>query len=249
MIPSGWSGGELQKLFPSGLTMANTKAGYPSKRLPLCLQGLQFSFLQERAAALLGIAVCVSRLPLFLTILFEDGSELQQTPWTLFPGEDKASFARIQPSCSGGDPARCLILMQSAQLHWLGASSPKTAHPGKPVRLRALQSHCEFGNRFRQQLRAKLSACDMCTTTGAAFQLIQTCTPKPACTGTPWAPEIANLQGDWVMRCPFICMAQSTASTSPSWLYLSLCRPALTTVKPKLLTKSNKNLQCDSSLW
>lgn len=57
-----------------------------------------------------------TRFLLVLIIPFNHGPELQQT---LFPVKLRETLPGFSPLCSGGDPARCLILTQSAQLHWL----------------------------------------------------------------------------------------------------------------------------------
>ena len=89
---------------------------------------------------------------------------------TLFPVKLRETLPGFSPLCSGGDPARCLILLQSAQLHWLMelACSKffRTSHSEKLVGFRASQNHCEFGNGFQQHLRVKLSAFDTPLTTG-----------------------------------------------------------------------------------
>lgn len=108
------------------------------------------------------------RFLLFLTILLNDGPELQQSHWAFnyLPSEAEWNLARISPFCSGGDPDRCLLLMQSAQLHWLTEQAPskfcRRIPTEKLVGFRASQNHCEFGNGFKQQLEVKLPAWDTC---------------------------------------------------------------------------------------
>lgn len=121
---------------------------------------------------------CMSRFPLFLTIPFNDGTELQQTPWAF----NTLPHWRRGKLCQD---SALLLWRRSSQVSHPHAicSAPLTqgagslefcrrTHPGKSVGFRVLQNHCEFGNRFKQQLGAKFSACDRFVMTGAAFQLI-----------------------------------------------------------------------------
>lgn len=51
-------------------------------------------------------------------MLGQDCSKLPEHS-TLFPEKWRETLPGFSPLCSGGDPARCLIHKQSAQLHWL----------------------------------------------------------------------------------------------------------------------------------
>lgn len=131
-----------------------------------------------------------------LLMMGQNCSKLAEHP-ILFPVKLKETLPGFSPLRSGGDPARCLLLMQSAQLHWLMEQARSKfcgrIHPGKSVGFRASRDHCEFQNGFKQQLGVKLSVCDISVVTG-----VPSTDPHPSaslwalCTKHPLTPQMSS---------------------------------------------------------